>query len=396
MADSKSLRIAHLHWGFPPIIGGVETHLTVLLPELVKLGHTVSLLTGSVEGCEGEYDYKGVYIKRAPVMDLNWLYKRGLHGLTDEIESVFSSFFDKADPDVIHVQNMTYFSVKHAKAVERVAKKRNVPLILTAHNVWDDILYLELTHQIAWDCIIAVSHFIKLEIIGIGIDDTKITVVHHGVDENMFSPGVDTTHILKKYPQLKNRQVIFHPARIGLAKGCDTGIKAMNIVRKHYPDAILVLAGSKNIIDWGGTQQKDIAYLVNLVKHFKMEKNILIDMYTLDEVKELYEVSDVCLYPSTASEPFGLTMLEAMSMAKPMIITDMGGMPEIIKDGINGFVVHVKDFEALAAKICRLLEDKSLAKRFGYTGRQMVESQYTKDMVAQQTLNVYKKSLAAR
>jgi glycosyltransferase involved in cell wall biosynthesis len=83
-------------------------------------------------------------------------------------------------------------------------------------------------------------------------------------------------------------------------------------------------------------------------------------------------------------------------MAKPMVVTDMGGMPEIIKDGINGFVVHVKDFEALAAKICRLLEDKTLAKRFGYTGRQIVEAQYTKAMVTQQTLNVYNKALEAK
>ncbi len=394
--NEKKLRIAQLHWGFPPIIGGVETHLTILLPELVKSGHTVSLLTGSVEGVAGEYDYNGVHVRRAPIMDLNWLFKRGLHGIEDEVNSVFSLFFEKANPDVIHVHNMHYFSVKHAKALEKIAKDRNIPLILTAHNVWDDILYLELAHKIAWDRIIAVSHFIKLEMIGIGIDDDRITVVHHGVDEQLFLPGVDSSNILKKYPQLKNRQVVFHPARVGLAKGCDTSIKAMNIVLKNYPDAILVLAGSKNIIDWGGTQQKDIAYLVDLVKHFNMKKNILIDMYTLDEVKEMYEVSDVCLYPSTASEPFGLTMLEAMAMAKPMVVTDMGGMPEIIKDGINGFVVHVKDFEALAAKICRLLEDKTLAKRFGYTGRQIVEAQYTKAMVTQQTLNVYNKALEAK
>jgi len=159
---------------------------------------------------------------------------------------------------------------------------------------------------------------------------------------------------------------------------------------------MLVLAGSKNIIDWEGTQQKDIAYLVDLIKHFGMDDNVLINMYTLDEVKELYEVSNICLYPSSAPEPFGLTMLEAMSMAKPMIVTNMGGMPEIIKDGINGFVVPVRDFEAMAAKICQLLEDVKLRERFGYTGRQMVESQYTKEKVTQETLRVYKKVLGIR
>jgi hypothetical protein len=392
--SKNALRIAHLHWGFPPIIGGVETHLTILLPQLVKLGHKVGLLTCSVEGLEGKYKYEGVDVIRTPLMDLNWLYKRGLRGLEDEINEVFGEFFKMVKPNVVHAHNMHYFSTPHAKALERLSREYKAPLILTAHNVWDDILFLELTHTIDWSHIIAVSHFIKKEIIGIGLDDTRITVVHHGVNQEKFKPGVDAADIFRKYPQLKGKRVIFHPARIGLAKGCDTSIKAVHIVRQKDPGVVLVLAGSKNIIDWGGTQQKDIAYLVDLVKHFGIEDNILIDMYSLDEVKELYEISQLCLYPSTAPEPFGLTMLEAMAMAKPMIVTNMGGMPEVIKDGINGFVVHMKDFEALAAKICQLLEDKKLAHRFGYTGRQIVESQYTKEKVAQETLGVYKKVLS--
>ena len=389
----KKMNIAHLHWGFPPIIGGVETHLTIILPEMVKMGHKVSLLTGAVEGVKGKYKYKGVDVFRTPLMDLNWLFKRGLKGLDEEIEQVFSSFFDQVNPDIIHVHNMNYFSEVHATALESFAKKKGAPLILTAHNSWDDLLCLDLTHKVDWSHIVAVSHFIKKEIIGIGIDDRKITVIHHGIDQDRFSPGVDTSQILEKYPQLKGGKIVFHPARIGLAKGCDTGIKVMSIVKEKYPDIMLVLAGSKNIIDWGGTQQKDIAYLVSLVKHFGMEDNILIDMYSLEEVKELYEVSDLCIYPSTAPEPFGLTMLEAMGMAKAMVVTNMGGMPEVIKDGINGFVIHMKDFEALAAKICQLLEDNKLRRRFGYTGRQMVESQYTKERVTKDTVNIYSKLL---
>ena len=387
------LNIAHLHWGFPPIVGGVETHLTIMLPQMVKQGHNVSLLTGSVEGVDGRYKYEGVDIFRTPLMDLNWLAKRGLKGLDDEVYDAFASFVEETKPDVIHTHNMHYFSEVHARTIERLAKKRGAPLLVTAHNVWDDLLFMDLTHKIDWDHIIAVSHFIKKEIIGIGIDDTKITVVHHGIDQKKYAPGLNTDHILQKYPQLKGKKIVFHPARIGLAKGCDVSLKAMNIVKQKYPDIMLVLAGAKNIIDWVNTQQKDIAYLVTLVKHFGMEKNVLIDMYTLDEIRELYELSDVCLYPSTAPEPFGLTMLEAMSMAKAMVVTNMGGMPEIIRDGINGFVIPVRDFEALAAKICQLIEDTKLNKRFGYTGRQIVESHYTKEMVTNDTLLVYRKLL---
>ena len=88
----NSLNIVHFHWGFPPIIGGVETHLTIILPEMVKMGHKVSLLTGVAEGTPARYKYEGVDIFRTPVMDLNWLYKRGLKGLEEEVYQVFSSF----------------------------------------------------------------------------------------------------------------------------------------------------------------------------------------------------------------------------------------------------------------------------------------------------------------
>lgn len=389
----KSLNIAHLHWGFPPIIGGVETHLTIILPNMARLHHKVYLLTGSVEGVDGRSNYNGVQIVRTPIMDLNWLYKRGLENLEEEIETTFSSFFDESEPDIIHAHNMHYFSKPHTKILERMAKERKVPLILTAHNNWDDLLFMELTNKIDWSQIIAVSHFVKKEIIGIGVDDRKITVVHHGVDQQKFHPDVKPGDIFKKYPQLKGRRVIFHPARIGLAKGCDVSIKAITIVKKKYPDAILVLAGSKNIIDWGETQQKDIAYMIGLVKHFELEDNILIDTYALEDIKKLYALSHVCLYPSTSSEPFGLTMLEAMASAKPIIVTNMGGMPEIVKDGINGFVIPVRDFELLAAKINTLLDDERLCDRLGYTGRQMVESQYTQERVTADTINVYHKIL---
>jgi glycosyltransferase involved in cell wall biosynthesis len=389
----RKLNIAQLHWGFPPIIGGVETHLVIMLPEMVRRGHNVTLLTASIEGHRQKDNYKGVKIIRTPLMDLNWLAKRGLQGLDKEVSKMFTDFLNAAKPDVIHCHNMHYFSPLHTRTLEEMAKKKGIPLVLTAHNVWDDILFLDLTLRIKWDRIIAVSHFIKRELIGVGCDDRKVTVIHHGVDSKAFRPGLNANEVKKKYPELKDKRIIFHPARMGLAKGCDVGLKALNIILKQYPDAMLVLAGTKNIIDWGGTQQKDIAYMVDLVKNFNLRDNVIIDAYTLKEVAQLYSVSEVCIYPSSAGEPFGLTMLEALSSAKPMIVTDAGGMPEIIRDGINGYVIPVKDFEALASRITRLFADEDLRRRFGYTGRQMVDAYYTKEIVTKNTIDIYKKEL---
>jgi len=387
----KRLNIAQLHWGFPPIIGGVETHLTVLLPTLASKGHNVWLLTSSVEGCKTDYMQNRVHIIRSPLMDLNWLFKRGFEGLEEEIKRLFTKFIDRSRADVIHAHNMHYFSKLHAYTLQDVAKRKGIPIILTAHNVWDDILYLDLIRDINWAHIIAVSHYIKKELIGSGCDDRKITVVHHGMDTKKYRPGIDTKGILKDYPMLKNRRVLFHPARMGLAKGCDTSIKALDIVKDQFPDVMLVLAGTKNIIDWGATQEKDIAYMVNLIKFFNLRKRVLIDAFTLEQIRQIYALSEVCMYPSSVGEPFGLTMLEAMASEKPMIVTMSGGMPEIIQDGITGFVIPIKDFEVLASRIILLLTNERLRKRLGSTGRQIVTSHYTKDILAKNILGIYRK-----
>jgi glycosyltransferase involved in cell wall biosynthesis len=389
----KKLNIAHVHWAFPPIIGGVETHLVMLLPELAGRGHKLSLLTGSAENASTREVFKGVNVTRAPIMNLNWLSKRGLVGIESEVRRVIRAFLNKNNPDVVHAHNMNYFSKAHAKTLEEETKKRKIPLVLTAHNSWDDMLFLNLTRNVHWAHIIAVSFYIKKEMMGIGCDSKKITTIHHGIDTTKFRPNRKKEYA-GRLSILKNKKVIFHPARMGLGKGCDISVKAMRLVLKKFPDTMLVLAGTRNIVDWKTTQQKDIAYIVDLINDLGIRDNVFIEMFTLDEMVRLYAIADVCLYPSTVGEPFGLTMLESLASGKPMIVTNSGGMPEIIQDGINGYVVPIRDYEALAAKAIALLDDESLRERIGLTGRKFAELRFTKEIMTENNIKIYREVLA--
>ena len=120
---------------------------------------------------------------------------------------------------------------------------------------------------------------------------------------------------------------------------------------------------------------------------------MLIDAFTLDQVRQIYALSQVCMYPSSVGEPFGLTMLEALASEKPMIVTMSGGMPEIIQDGISGFVIPIKDFEVLASRIILLLTNERLRRRLGITGRQIVTSHYTKEILAKNVLGIYRENI---
>ena len=109
------MRIAKLHWAFPPIIGGVETHLTILGPELIKEGCEIHLLTNSLSGEREERTYDNMQITGTPLMDLNSLTPERIQRLAGEIEDELTVFLEKSRPDIIHAHNMHYFSPVHAR-----------------------------------------------------------------------------------------------------------------------------------------------------------------------------------------------------------------------------------------------------------------------------------------
>jgi glycosyltransferase involved in cell wall biosynthesis len=386
------MKIAHLHWGFPPIIGGVETHLIFLLPEQVKMGHKISLLTGSANGSPDRFNFKGAKITRSQYFDLNWLVKSAFQEMDESVRDDICKFLDKVKPDVIHAHNMHYFSRYHTSILEQYAAEKKIPLILTAHNIWTDKLFLDLTCDVAWDKIVAISHYIKRELMAVGVPKNKIEVVHHGIDSNAFRPGKVSKKTLDSHPALKGKKrVIFNPARMGLAKGCDVMISAFRLVKNKFPDAFLLMSGSGKIIDWSLTQNKDIAYFMSLIKQLDLEDSIYINTFSIDrEMPDLYRLADVVVYPSSTEEPYGLAMLEAMASSKPIIVTESGGMPEIISDDINGYVVKKRNHEALAERIITLLSDDELRIGLGETGRKQVEEMYTKRIYAEKIVKVYK------
>jgi len=389
------MKIAMLHWGFPPIIGGVETHLIFLLPELVKMGHEVSLLTGSAEDSPDHFDFHGAKIVRSQYFDLNWLVKSGFQEMDESVYKVIYKFLEDLKPDVIHAHNMHYFCRYHTRIVERYAIQNKIPLILTAHNTWTDKLFLDLTCDIYWDRIIAISHYIERELMSVGVKKEKIDVIHHGIDSELFKPGEISKKLFKEHPQLKRKKkIVFNPARMGLAKGCDITIAAFRLVKNKFPDAFLLMSGSGNIIDWCLSQNKDIAYLMSMIKHLDLEGSIYVNTFSIsEEMPDLYRLSDVIVYPSSTEEPFGLAMLEAMSSGKPIVVTNSGGMPEIIKDDINGYVVPKRNHEELAERIIHLLSDDKFRKDLGDAGRKQVEEMYTKEIYASKILNTYEEAI---
>ncbi|GEA15805.1 glycosyl transferase [Moorella sp. E308F] len=391
------MRIAMLHWAFPPIIGGVESHLALLCPYLVQQGHQVSLLTATAPGAPERESWRGVTIKRSTLLDLNSLTPETIEARAGEIKHLLESFLLECRPDIVHAHNFHYFSFVHAASLQEICRRHGWPLILTAHNVWEDELWAKMnTLAQGWDQIIAVSHYIRQELMVNGYPPERLTVVYHGTDTATFRPPTpaELQSIYATYPEWRGRRLIFHPARMSRAKGCDVSIRALDLVRREIPNVLLILAGTTNTVDWGQKQPGEVAWIQELITSLGLEKNVFIRFFPWQEIPAVYKAAEVCLYPSSFQEPFGLVMLEAMATARPIIVSRAGGMPEIIRPGYNGFLVSMGNYQELARYTTFLLRNPEVGTAMGQNGRRLAEEDFTTAVMARNTLAVYSQLLA--
>lgn len=380
-----------LHWAFPPTVGGVESHLVMLCSSLVRRGFAVHLLTGSVDGRREKYVTHGMTVQRTPLLDLNTL--TGMTKPAREIKDEILDFLWSIRPDVVHAHNFHYFSFSHAKAVLRGAAAAGVPVVLTAHNVWEDELagaFRRLASR--WDAVIAVSSFIARELVNQGYPAGQVTVVHHGIDLERFKPGQRTASS-RFGSRLRGRRVIFHPARLSLDKGSLVAVQALALVRERIPDVLLLMAGPEKVVDFHGHQRDELRRVKALVEDLGLTDHVLIRPFAWPEIVDGYRAAEVCIYPSCFEEPFGIALLEAMACARPLVVTRAGGMPEVVEDGENGFLIPMGDHRALAEKCLTLLTDRRLATLMGQKGYARVRERFSQERMVEDTVRVYGKIL---
>lgn len=384
------LKIAMLHWAFPPTIGGVESHLAMLGPDLVNRGLEVHLLTGTIEGRPTREIYQGMRICRTPWMDLNSMTPEKMVDAEKDIRRELFDFIREVQPDLIHAHNVHYFSPVHARSLGEVRALRGVPLILTAHNAWKGTLWDEINSLSSqWDGVIAVSGYIKNQLVQSGYEPGRVWVVHHGIDLDMFehTERGEQNNQIKMFP---GRRVVFHPARMCYDKGTHVAIEALALLRDEFPEVLLVMAGTEQMVDWRGLREGYISKIADLIVAAKLDDHVFIKFTPWQEMPYMYRQAEFCIYPSCFEEPFGLVMLESMACGRPLVVSRAGGMPEVIEDGKNGFLVEMHDHHQLAQRCGLLLREPELTRRMGIVGRQLVQKSFTRHKMAERTLEVYR------
>jgi glycosyltransferase involved in cell wall biosynthesis len=166
-------------------------------------------------------------------------------------------------------------------------------------------------------------------------------------------------------------------------------IRAFATVHKRCPDAWLVVVGADGPSMRSGSVR---AELEKLAQELGIESNVVFTGRVDDAAPYIarFTVAVLC----SESEGLSNAILEYMSAGRPTVCTDAGGNPELVHDGVNGFLVPVGDVHALAAKLALLLTDRALARALGAAARQKVESAYSVSRMVTEQMACYDEVLA--
>jgi glycosyltransferase involved in cell wall biosynthesis len=228
---------------------------------------------------------------------------------------------------------------------------------------------------------IAVSDAVRDGILNSGVlDPDRVQTIHNGIDTDRDLPARDG---LRRRAQLDlSKPVIGFVGRLCPDKGVETLlVSVQRLVQQGWSDLQVFLVGD----DLTGGRYK--ARLQRLIRDLGLKARVHLFGYVEDAARAAadFDIQVVC----SDAEPFGLVTLEGMAHSHPVVATASGGSPEIIRDGIDGFLVPPRDPVALAATIHLLLTRPELRRRIGAEAKSRVARRFTLRRMLDKTESVY-------
>lgn len=390
----RNNRILMLSWEFPPkTVGGLARHVYDLSKALVKAGQEIHVLTCHEPESESYEVIDGVHVHRLEDIPgeqgdfLNWVSK-----MNDAMVSASSTIIKEVGKfDLIHAHD---WLVAHAG--RELKHKYNIPLVATIHateygrnhGIHNDVqryindVEWSLTYE-AWK-VICCSKYMASEIAQIfQLPGDKIRVLPNGVDIANIASEVIEPAFRNRYAAPEEK-IIYFVGRLVPEKGVQVLLEAVPIVLAEYPNAKFVISGKGPYMD----------HLQWLADYLGIKEKVLFTGFTDDETRnKLLHSADIAVFPSLY-EPFGIVALEAMAAHTPVIVSETGGLGEVINHNVDGLKFYPGDYKALAHYIIVLLRDQSLANKLNENAWNKVTRMYDWDTIAEDTIKVYHEILS--
>ena len=237
----------------------------------------------------------------------------------------------------------------------------------TALNVTESYVSRILGSHDKFDHFISVCHFNRKKMISYGIPEDKISTVHNFIDVSDITPNFD----VGKY--------VLYFGRLYRGKGIFTLIEAA-LPLKHVP---LYIVGDGEAVP----------EIQRMLEENKCEHIHLLGFKQGDELRELIQNSICSVLPSELYENCPMSILESYAYGKPAIGADIGGIPELIEDGVDGFLFPAGAPDVLRDRLLWMFEHKTEAVEMGRAGRRKVETEFNADIHYEKIMNVYQQVL---
>lgn len=340
-----------------PYVGGIAEHIYNLSKNLRELGHTVKILTTNYSGRlktsnvltdEEKFIYRigrglPIYINKSfTQMPFDW-----------QISNKVEKIFQKETFDIVHmhgslVPTLPLLALKHSKSVNLITYHSGIikdykylfgyPLLLPYHRKLHG-------H-------IAVSQAADISVTK--MFPAQVKIIPNGIDLGLFNPSVEPL-----YEYNDARKKILFIGRFEPRKGLKYLLQAIPLIKKIYPDVLLIIIGD------GLSNYKYADY----IDRGDRDNIKFIGLVTGRERTHYYASCDILCAPSVGNESFGIVLLEAMAIAKPIVASDIAGYNSILEDGIEGFLFRKCSSQDIADKIVKILSDTKLAKTMGENGQ---------------------------
>ena len=219
--------------------------------------------------------------------------------------------------------------------------------------------------------ILAVSNLTRDYLVRDGLKGDKVEVIFSAIDHELFEFENIFRNIRNELNIGSHAKLVGCIGRIIPQKGQRSLLLAIPEVIKRYPETFFLIVGDVYLKERGYKEE-----LLEIIKKNKIEDRVRFTGFRYD-IGSLIRSLDILVFPSVAPESFGLSALEAMSLGKPVIAAKIGGVCEIIEDGINGMLVEPNHPEQITDRIIQLLSDEEMYGRIGLEAKEGVARKFS-------------------
>jgi len=388
---ARELTVMMLTWEFPPrIIGGISPHVYYLSKSLARNGLKVYVVTCDFPGAPQHEVIDGVEIFRIdsyknPSPDFaTWVYLMNVN-MQKEAAALVNSLDEKVD--VFHAHD--WLVANAGIGLKHTFRK---PLLATIHSTeigrrngihfdYERMIHETeawLTYE-AWRVICCSDYMVSHVRWAFGLPKDKLVMVPNGVDAEAYAKiGNDDLSRFRSKFALPEEKIVLFVGRLVHEKGVHVLVNAV--------PKVLEKVNVKFIIVGNGYMKEQLS---NIVKNMGFAHKVMFTGFIDDEtLRKLQRCADVSVVPSLF-EPFGIVALEAMAAKSPVVVSDTGGLSEIVEHDVTGVKVYPDNPDSLAWGITKVLLDEAYANCIKMDAYKKIHEKYDWDRIAQQTKAIY-------